>query len=440
MKRLLLACFLAVACAAAFGQTAADAQKIGTQIDQLRADLIKQARDSGANPNYQEIAQKVQAKLNDLIKDVDVGKIDAKDAYLWARLFQSAGKNHECCDLARKFLTTNPADPIKFQAMYLMAQSCNAEGEADSLASTLDTIPVPDANSSRSLASMTTNVYVDTIYEKKGLEPALKTLDSVEKKVLLEDPKDYAKRVLASEKSRPQTGTNPPKSDADRLAELEKAGKQMNETEVFSFASKRAELLADAGKKNEAKKVLTSAMAKIPEDSPVHRNAQMALTRMTLEGSVAPMITAERSHGDFKGLESMRGKVVIVDFFAHWCGPCIASFPDMEQMYGDLHSKGLEVVSVTTYYGYYKGEGMPGRTMDKDTEFAKMAEFKSEHKMPWSVVLGDRSNMEEYGVNAIPTAILIDRKGVIHSVHVGYSKDSFAEFRKQVEELLASGE
>ncbi|MBS1723150.1 MAG: TlpA family protein disulfide reductase [Armatimonadetes bacterium] len=434
MKRILLACFLALAASWSLAQTADDAKAVIAKANKIRSDAAAD-RAAGKTVIPQEVNDKVKAVYEEALKTIDPGKIASKDAYEWARIFQMAGRSKECCDLAKRFLETGPADQERYQAMSLMAQSCNALGEADMLAMTLQDIPVPNWQASSSLASMTTNVYVDTIYEKQGLLAAMNTLEAVEKKMVLEDPKDYAKRMLDLEKARAK-GQATAKPDADRLRELEALGVQANESQAFVFANKRAELLKDAGKKDEAINTLTAAINKMTAGTPAQKRAKMALTQMTLPGVIAPALNVERSYGSFKGLDALKGKVVIVDFFAHWCGPCIASFPDMEQMYSDLHGKGLEVVGLTTYYGYYQAENVQARDMPKDTEFGKMKDFIADHKIPWQVVYGDRSNFEAYGISGIPTTILIDRNGVVHEVHVGYSPESFKAFRAEVEKLV----
>lgn len=150
-------------------------------------------------------------------------------------------------------------------------------------------------------------------------------------------------------------------------------------------------------------------------------------------GTSAPALTSERGYGEFPGLEGLKGKVVLIDFFAHWCGPCKAAFPSMVEMYKDLKSKGLEIVGFTTYYGYYGTE----RNISKDDEFAKMKDFMAEHKMTWPVVYGERSNFENYGVTGIPHVALLDKDGNVSHIKIGYSEAGMKELRKKIEQLLA---
>lgn len=420
-----------------FGQTSDEAKALQKSVADFRLQTSTDARNSGNPLSPQDLKAKVDAKIAELLTGIDPTKIEAKHALEWARVFDSAGRYQDCCDLAKKFLETNPTDKDKFQAMLVMARACNALGEADMLSLTLNDIPVPDSGSSMIIGNMTANVFVDTIYEKKGLEAAIGTLNTIESKIVREDPLEYAKRMLVAEKARKVVNPSAkPKTDEERLKELEAQGVQANDNQIFTIVNSKSNLYQKAGKTKDAVDVLTVFLGKLDAASPVHRRAKMALTQLTLESNLAPAVVSERSYGEYKGLESLKGKVVIVDFFAHWCGPCIASFPDMQQLYSDWQEKGLEVVAVTTYYGYYRKENVEKRDMAKDVEFAKMGEFIAEYKLPWPVVYGERANFEAYGISGIPTTVVIGRDGTVHKLHVGYSKESFKAFREEIEKLL----
>jgi hypothetical protein len=105
----------------------------------------------------------------------------------------------------------------------------------------------------------------------------------------------------------------------------------------------------------------------------------------------------------------------------------------MKQLYADFKNKGLEIVGVTRYYGYVGQE----RDLTPDAEYAKMKDFwATEHSLPWPIVFGDQSNFDNYGVGGIPHVVVIDRKGNVHEMDIGYSPEIFKKFREKIEKLL----
>lgn len=125
--------------------------------------------------------------------------------------------------------------------------------------------------------------------------------------------------------------------------------------------------------------------------------------------------------GSGKDLQQYKGKVVYVDFWASWCGPCAQSFPFMNQLHKDLHAKGLEIIGVN---------------LDEEPDEAKGFLAKTPAQF---TILADASGQcpQDFGVKAMPSSYLIDRDGVVRHVHLGFKGSESAQLRQQVETLLA---
>jgi thiol-disulfide isomerase/thioredoxin len=146
-------------------------------------------------------------------------------------------------------------------------------------------------------------------------------------------------------------------------------------------------------------------------------------------------------------LADLKNKVVLLDFWAVWCGPCIKTFPHLRELHAKYHDKGLEIVGVTSYYekvGFDKGAGKVKVLDDKMTvaqEQDMLKEFAQHHKLDYRLVavpLDQRKELYgQYRIKGIPTAVLLDRKGNIRLVKVGAGEDNAKEIEAAVQKLLA---
>ncbi len=120
-------------------------------------------------------------------------------------------------------------------------------------------------------------------------------------------------------------------------------------------------------------------------------------------------------------LSAYRGKVVYLDFWASWCGPCKQAFPWMQSMQDTYDRQGLKVIAVN---------------LDMDRSDAD--KFLDRFRPTFEVRLDPKGKLAAfYKVHSMPSSVLIDRHGVTRFTHEGYRPVDGAAYEAQVQELLA---
>jgi peroxiredoxin/outer membrane lipoprotein-sorting protein len=115
-------------------------------------------------------------------------------------------------------------------------------------------------------------------------------------------------------------------------------------------------------------------------------------------------IQARDTSGKPVSLDQYRNKVVLVDFWATWCGPCVAELPNVVAAYNKFHAQGFDVLGVS---------------LDRPGDEAKLRQFVRDKKMPWrQIYAGGETIARTYGVQAIPFTLLIGRDGRIAGVNL----------------------
>jgi thiol-disulfide isomerase/thioredoxin len=131
-------------------------------------------------------------------------------------------------------------------------------------------------------------------------------------------------------------------------------------------------------------------------------------------------------------LASLRGQVVLLDFWATWCAPCRETMPRLERLHEKYKARGLAVVGLTELYG--EADGKP---LTPTAELASIAAFKKELRLTYAVgVASNDANNLRYGVRALPATFLVDRRGVVRHVAVGAVDSGEDALEGVIERLL----
>jgi thiol-disulfide isomerase/thioredoxin len=196
---------------------------------------------------------------------------------------------------------------------------------------------------------------------------------------------------------------------AGQCAEAESHLKQSIETarteqNLFHLA----EVLGKLGRTAEAEKTAIEA-----------KNAYAESIKKTFKKEPAKNFELTATDGRKMKLSDLKGKVVMIDFWATWCGPCVKSTPTLNKLYAKYKEQGFEILYVS---------------VDEQSDFYKIAPFVKEHKLGFPVLL-DEGAKALYNVKVFPTTIFIDREGNIMHRDTGFGEES-PRMLETVTELL----
>jgi thiol-disulfide isomerase/thioredoxin len=120
-------------------------------------------------------------------------------------------------------------------------------------------------------------------------------------------------------------------------------------------------------------------------------------------------------------LQKYKGQVLYVDFWASWCIPCAHSFPFLNELHEQFKEKGLQIVGIN---------------LDENVVDAK--DFLAKFPASFTIVAdATKQCAKDFDVKAMPSSYIVDKKGFIHHVHLGFRPGETQELRALVESLLA---
>lgn len=144
------------------------------------------------------------------------------------------------------------------------------------------------------------------------------------------------------------------------------------------------------------------------------------LSPNNLVGKKAVEFTLPDVSGGEVALQSFRGKVVLLNFWATWCGPCREELPELDRVQEKFRKRGFTVVAVTV-----------------DNELENIRGFLKKYDLKLQALWDRRKKVvDAYAVEKMPSSYLIDRSGVIRFIHRGYSPEELKRIEAEIDEML----
>ena len=178
-------------------------------------------------------------------------------------------------------------------------------------------------------------------------------------------------------------------------------------------------------------KLLKRVIKEYPTSS-VAKSAEGTLHKLDAIGKPFDLEFTEAIKGTTVSMKNLKGKVVVIDFWATWCGPCVGEMPNMKKLYAEYKDKGVEFIGVS---------------LDQPKEqggLAKLKEFVAKNEIGWPQYYqgnGWESDFSRgWGVNAIPAVFVVDPQGKLHSINArGKLDEIIPELLKKAKSGAAAG-
>jgi thiol-disulfide isomerase/thioredoxin len=222
-----------------------------------------------------------------------------------------------------------------------------------------------------------------------------------------------------------------------KLALAALAGRKMDDerhlpTALGASIEVHAQVLAGRGELPEALAFLGRELATYRATS-IATRIQKNINLLTLEGKPAPRLeTAEWLGPKPLPLAQLKGRPVLLFFWAHWCGDCKAAVPELAKLVAAYQSQGLVLIGPTQHYGYAAG--------GEDAPRAQETRYIDDVRRQYYAALGGVSvplseqNFKEYGASTTPTLVLVDRQGIVRLYHPGTMP--YSRLAAKLEEVL----
>jgi thiol-disulfide isomerase/thioredoxin len=195
-----------------------------------------------------------------------------------------------------------------------------------------------------------------------------------------------------------------------------------------------AEVLSDRHQRTAAIQLLRTAL-RTWRGTSLEDRLQKNLNVLTLEGEPMPLLREMEWIGPRPApLATLRGKVLLLFFWAHWCADCKTEIPVINKLAAEFEPKGLALIAPTKHYGYTAQEEHAAPATE--TAFIQRVYQELYSQIPGIQVPLDGGNFERFGASTIPTLVVVDRRGIVRLYHPGVMDET--TLRMAIEPLLGA--
>jgi thiol-disulfide isomerase/thioredoxin len=207
---------------------------------------------------------------------------------------------------------------------------------------------------------------------------------------------------------------------------------------ILDRAIELGALYREAGDKTKSDQFYASFLSRfssspLASEKRVKIGVEAAFQRARLIDAEAPAIAGvEYIDIQKTNISDLKGKVILLDFLAHWCPPCITSFPEIDVLKKKYEASGFVVLGITSYYGFFGSR----EKVSPAEELAELKSLKEKRQVKFGFIVGPRDNETAYGIAGLPAYGLIDRNGRVRYLAPGRTKQQKQRIEQMIQELI----